>query len=344
LSYLSCLMNSSHSKPQFTNSTSFPISITAQTSLLAFFSILPSLSLSTSAFFTATLVASALLASTGGFLQTSTITLAPKYGSSAIAAYMSGSALSAVGVSALQVATAYTSTGIELPDMDSASWSATICFMVSATITVLTLVSYRALKSYDHDFNPLISSVDLSVEIPPSERTHLLRQRSQPSLSQTQNTLLEHDKTHYSCYFSILYAGIVTLVRQYFIIISQSFTHILTLIVPLSGYYGCHRTLGYQDRPSCLQCTALSRLQRRRSRRSGSHIRPIPFPDKQDISHHLLPLPHNIYPILPRVQRRWFVRARDRHVRCCLYTRFAAIRLDQRPLHDAVACCCFGGG
>ncbi|KAG8736021.1 hypothetical protein FRC10_009871, partial [Ceratobasidium sp. 414] len=150
-----------------------------------------------------------LLAAAGGFLQTSTITLAPKYGSGAITSYMAGSALSAVGVSLLQVATAYTSTGITLPDIDSASWSATICFMTSAMVLVLTLVLFRALGQEHYGFDRPESYKDFGVETPPSERTRLIRQRAQTP--RIQIAQLESPARYYSCSFAIFYAGIITL-------------------------------------------------------------------------------------------------------------------------------------
>lgn len=196
---------------RFTNSSSFFVLLTTLICLFGFLAILPFLSLSASAFFGVTLLTSGLLASAGGFLQTSTIALAPKYGPTAITAYMAGSALSAVGVSALQVVTAYTSSSIELPDLDSASWSATICFIISAMILVLTLVSYRALKPKE-GLARFKSPQDLCIEIPPSERTRLLPPCSQPSPPQMpQNVQIESPDTHYSRDFAIFYAGIITL-------------------------------------------------------------------------------------------------------------------------------------
>ncbi|KAG8697097.1 hypothetical protein FRC08_006736 [Ceratobasidium sp. 394] len=198
---------------RFTRPSSFSISIIILISLFAFLAVIPFLVFSPPVFFAVALSTSSLLAAAGGFLQTSTITLAPRYGSGAIASYMAGSALSAVGVSVLQVATAYTSTGITLPDIDSASWSATICFMTSAMVLALTLVSFRALGRENDGFGGPGSYKDFDVGTPPSERTRLLRSRSQLLLRtpRIQTAELEYPATYFGCSFAIFYAGIVTL-------------------------------------------------------------------------------------------------------------------------------------
>ncbi|QRV82020.1 Nucleoside transporter [Ceratobasidium sp. AG-Ba] len=103
---------------------------------------------------------------------------------------MSGSALSAVGISILQVAAAYTSTSITLPGLDSASWNATICFSISALVLVLTLVLYSALRSDDHTvLDQKKNFKDFDVEELPSE---------QP-------------RSMYGCNFSVFYTAVVTL-------------------------------------------------------------------------------------------------------------------------------------
>ncbi|KAG9123265.1 hypothetical protein FRC07_015172 [Ceratobasidium sp. 392] len=198
---------------RFAHPSSFSISISALICLFAFLAVTPYITFTPTAFFAVTLFTSGLLTTAGGFLQTSTITLAPKYGSGAIASYMAGSALSAVGVSVLQVVTAYTSTGITLPDIDSASWSATICFMTSAMILLLTLVLFQAVGVESYRFNRFDSYKDLGIETPPSEQTHLLRRRSQSALRtpQTQTTRTNSPTTYYSCNFAIFYVGIITL-------------------------------------------------------------------------------------------------------------------------------------
>ncbi|KAG8762659.1 hypothetical protein FRC12_008932 [Ceratobasidium sp. 428] len=198
---------------RFTRPSSFSISILILIWLFAFLAIIPYLTFSPPAFFTVALSTSSLLAAAAGFLQTSTITLAPKYGSGAITSYMAGSALSAVGVSVLQVATAYTSAGITFPDIDSASWSATICFMTSTMILVLTLVSFRALGIENSQFDEPKTYKGFEIEEPPSERTQLLRRRSQSVLRtpQDQITQMGSPSTYDSCNFAIFYAGIITL-------------------------------------------------------------------------------------------------------------------------------------
>ncbi|KAF8595515.1 hypothetical protein BDV93DRAFT_514915 [Ceratobasidium sp. AG-I] len=151
---------------RITGPPSFVISLSALTFLFAFLSIIPFLTLSPPAFFAIALVISALTAAAGGSLQTSTVTLAPRYGPGAIASYMAGSALSAVGVSALQLVTASTSTSIELPNMGSASWSATICFAVSAILLALTLVFYRAMVATNRKYEPFGDTKDICDSLP----------------------------------------------------------------------------------------------------------------------------------------------------------------------------------
>lgn len=157
---------------------------------------------------------SALTAAASGFLQTSTVTLAPRYGPGAIASYMAGSALSAVGVSVLQLVTASTSTSIELPNMGSASWSATICFAVSAILLVLTLISYRAMVATDRRQEPFDDTKDTCIESPIiSEHTRLLGQPSHLPLPPVpQLNIMEDPGARYGYDFSVFYAGVITLV------------------------------------------------------------------------------------------------------------------------------------
>lgn len=198
---------------RLTGPSSFVISLSILIALFMFLSTVPAITLSPPVFFAVALLTSGLSAAAGGFLQTSTITLAPRYGSGAIAAYMAGSALSAVGVSALQLVTASTSISIELPEMGSASWSAAICFATSAMLLVLTLISYRAMVATDREYRSFDDTKDLGSPAPIlSERTRLLRQPSHTSLLQTrQPTRTEDSRTHYSHSFAVFYAGVVTL-------------------------------------------------------------------------------------------------------------------------------------
>jgi hypothetical protein len=177
-----------------------------------------------------------MLSSAGGFLATSTITLAPKYGPSAITSYAVGSALSAVGVSVLQVFTAYTSAGFELPNIDSTSWSATICFTAATLLLLLTLIFYRVLTEGDSAvrYHDLMDST----YFPASERTRLLESSLEPiSQSPLHISASQNHETQFGCNFAIFYAGVVTLVCLFLHLIKLLITH---PIPNLGGFSGSH--------------------------------------------------------------------------------------------------------
>ncbi|QRW15810.1 Nucleoside transporter [Rhizoctonia solani] len=130
------------------------------TLLLTFLAITPRLSLSPRAFFAVVLTNGALLATSGSWFQTSVVALASVFGPDAIAAYMTGGALVAVGVSLLKLATAYTSLKHEYPggyapdyslripndliDLDAAT-SSIIYFSVAAAFIGSGIVAYAYL-------------------------------------------------------------------------------------------------------------------------------------------------------------------------------------------------------
>lgn len=179
--------------------------------LFGLLAVIPFFDLPAAIFFTAIISISVVLSSTAGFLQTFTIALAPKYGSSAITSYMAGSALCAIGVSALQVFTAYTSTGVERSDLDSASRSAMVCFATAAMASVLTLISFHVLVGGVHDFR--CYDHEDSVNQLASERTRLITSNIEPASRSSPNvTTLRNYRTHFRCNFAIFYSGVVTLV------------------------------------------------------------------------------------------------------------------------------------
>jgi hypothetical protein len=183
--------------------------------VFGFLTIIPFFDIPVAAFFGTVISASGLLAVAGGLLQTATISLAPVYGPSAITYYMAGSALSAVGVSALQVFTAYTSDSIELPSIDSPSWSATICYATSTVLVVLSLVSFHLLATNSSDLKS-VDSKDYR-DLPISERTRLLEPTFDSPLPVPQKTdsAQSFNDWRFGRNFAIFYAGIVTLVRHF---------------------------------------------------------------------------------------------------------------------------------
>ncbi|CAE6451612.1 unnamed protein product [Rhizoctonia solani] len=87
----------------------------ANTLLVTFLAITPRLSFSPGAFFAFVLANGALQAASGAWFQTSIVALASVFGPGAIASYMTGGALVAVGVSLLKLATAHASLVPEYP-------------------------------------------------------------------------------------------------------------------------------------------------------------------------------------------------------------------------------------
>ncbi|CAE6406283.1 unnamed protein product [Rhizoctonia solani] len=179
--------------------------------VFGFLAIIPFFDIPAAAFFGTVISASGLLAVAGGFLQTATITLAPVYGPSAITYYMAGSALSAVGVSALQVFTAYASKNIELPNIDSPSWSATICYATSTLLVTLSSVTFYVLSTNTSDLKSA-NSKDYT-DLPISESTRLLDSTFDPPLPipRKNDSTQSFNDWRLGRNFAIFYAGIVTL-------------------------------------------------------------------------------------------------------------------------------------
>ncbi|KAH7345654.1 nucleoside transporter-domain-containing protein [Rhizoctonia solani] len=196
---------------QFIGPLTCTFSMASLALLFGFLAVVPFFELPATTFFVAIISASIMLAAAGGLLQTATITFAPVYGPSAIAYYMAGSALSAVGVSALQVFTASTSNPIELPSVDSSSWSATVCYATSTLLVTLALISFHLLTITSPEFN-LDNDKGYS-DLPISETTRLLESAInsplppplQPSRAKSDN------RWRFGCNFAIFYAGVVTL-------------------------------------------------------------------------------------------------------------------------------------
>ncbi|KAF8699926.1 Nucleoside transporter, partial [Rhizoctonia solani] len=178
--------------------------------VFGFLAVVPFLDVPVVSFFGAVIVASGLLAVAGGFLQTATMTLAPVYGPSAITYYMSGCALSAVGVSALQVFAAYTSNNIELPNMDSPSWSATVCYATSVLLVTISLISFHILTTNTPELK-LSSSKDYS-DLPVSENTRLIECPVDPTTISRKTSATEtFTKSGFGRNFAVFFAGIITL-------------------------------------------------------------------------------------------------------------------------------------
>ncbi|KAF8755373.1 Nucleoside transporter [Rhizoctonia solani] len=174
--------------------------------VFGFLAVVPFLDVPVVSFFGAVIVASGLLAVAGGFLQTATMTLAPVYGPSAITYYMSGCALSAVGVSALQVFTAYTSNNIELPNMDSPSWSATVCYATSVLLVTISLISFHILATNTPELK-LSSSKDYS-GLPVSENTRLIECPVDPTaISRKTRATETFTRSGFGRNFAVFFAG-----------------------------------------------------------------------------------------------------------------------------------------
>ncbi|KAF8759712.1 Nucleoside transporter [Rhizoctonia solani] len=151
------------------------------------------------AFFAVVLTNGALLATSGSWFQTSVVALASVFGPDAIAAYMTGGALVAVGVSLLKLATAYTSLKHEYPggyapdyslripndliDLDAAT-SSIIYFSVAAAFIGSGIVAYAYLHPkipHDVQKEPPQPEVDNSdSESIPTEVDYLLGRVSTP--------------------------------------------------------------------------------------------------------------------------------------------------------------------
>lgn len=181
----------------------------ALTSLFGFLAIIPFLELSPIHFFITIILTCSVLASSCGLLQTSTVALAPRYGTSSITSYMAGSALSAVGVSVLQVFTAYTSTGLDLPGMGSATWSAVVCFATAALLCLATLVAYRVLIGDElevgcDDFKDI-------GDVPVSEHSRLLGSSVEPAFPPPLRAPSSRHRSAFGLNFAVFYSAVVTL-------------------------------------------------------------------------------------------------------------------------------------
>lgn len=196
-------------------------SLIALATLFGFLTSIPFLELSPTLFFGAVVFICSILASWSGLLQTSIVSFAPQYGTNAITSYMSGNALSAVGVSVLQVFTAYTSTGLELPDIDSASWSAVVCFATAALLCLVTLVSYRVLTEDELEVG--CHGFKNADDIPVSEHSRLLGSSFESTFPSPSRIPTSPHRSNFGINFAAFYSAVITL---------SLFPAITTLIEP----------------------------------------------------------------------------------------------------------------
>ncbi|KAF8708987.1 Nucleoside transporter, partial [Rhizoctonia solani] len=214
------------------------------TLLLTFLAITPRLSLSPRAFFAVALTNGALLATSGSWFQTSVVALASVFGPDAIAAYMTGGALVAVGVSLLKLATAYTSLKHEYPggyapdyslripndliDLDAAT-SSIIYFSVAAAFIGFGIVAYAYLHPkipHDVQKEPPQPEVDNSdSESIPTEVDYLLGRVSTPiQMSSASIWIVIRKNAYYN--IAVFYVFVVTLAM---------FPAITTSILPINS-------------------------------------------------------------------------------------------------------------
>ncbi|KAG8687184.1 hypothetical protein FRC11_007635, partial [Ceratobasidium sp. 423] len=121
--------------------------LVANTLLVTFLAITPRLSLSPGVFFAVVLANGALQAAFGAWFQTSIVALASVFGPDAIASYMTGGGLVAVGVSLLKLATVHTSLvseypGSDMPDLTLRTYSASTLGSVNNTDTTTSSIIY----------------------------------------------------------------------------------------------------------------------------------------------------------------------------------------------------------
>ncbi|KEP55744.1 equilibrative nucleoside transporter [Rhizoctonia solani 123E] len=168
------------------------------TLLIAFLAIIPRLSLSPTAFFAVILANGALQAASGSWFKIAVAALASVFGPDAIAAFMTGGALVAVGVSLLKLVTAHASLASEYPgaykphlalgvhplnllnspsDADRTA-STIIYFSVSAALIGSGIVAYAYLyPQIPHDVRKELSQPEdehSDIESTPTEVDYLL--------------------------------------------------------------------------------------------------------------------------------------------------------------------------
>ncbi|CAE6464149.1 unnamed protein product [Rhizoctonia solani] len=210
----------------------FPL--VSNTLLITFLAILPRLPLPPGALFAVVLTNGALQAVSGSWFKIAVAALASVFGPDAIAAFMTGSALVAVGVSLLKLATVYTSLRSEYPgvftldlistihlatlsgspsDTDTVT-STVIYFSVSASLVGSGIVAYAYLyPKIPHDVRkerPQPEDDHSDTESVPTEVDYLLGRVSTPTpISSASIWIVARKNAYYN--FSVFYVFVVTL-------------------------------------------------------------------------------------------------------------------------------------
>jgi equilibrative nucleoside transporter 1/2/3 len=199
--------------------------------LITFLAITPRLSLSPGIFFAIVLTNGALQATSGAWFQTSVVALASVFGPDAIAAYMTGGALVAVGVSMLKLVTVHTSLnsgdsesyGPELsmnpfdnPSVLDAGTSSVIYFSIAAAFIGSGIVAYAYLHPkipQEAQKEPPRLEVDNSdTESLPTEVDYLLGRVSTPiQMSNASIWIVARKNAYYN--IAVFYVFVVTMVR-----------------------------------------------------------------------------------------------------------------------------------
>ncbi|CEL59314.1 Equilibrative nucleoside transporter 2 OS=Rattus norvegicus GN=Slc29a2 PE=2 SV=1 [Rhizoctonia solani AG-1 IB] len=197
--------------------------------LITFLAITPRLSLSPGIFFAIVLTNGALQATSGAWFQTSVVALASVFGPDAIAAYMTGGALVAVGVSMLKLVTVHTSLnsgdsesyGPELsmnpfdnPSVLDAGTSSVIYFSIAAAFIGSGIVAYAYLHPkipQEAQKEPPRLEVDNSdTESLPTEVDYLLGRVSTPiQMSNASIWIVARKNAYYN--IAVFYVFIVTM-------------------------------------------------------------------------------------------------------------------------------------
>ncbi|CAE6404465.1 unnamed protein product [Rhizoctonia solani] len=197
--------------------------------LITFLAITPRLSITPGAFFAIILTNGALQATSGAWFQTSVVALASVFGPDAIAAYMAGGALVAVGVSLLKLVTAHASLNSEYPESyrlelvsrifsnpsnSDAATSSTIYFSIAAAFIGCGIAAYVYLHPkipHDARKEPSRLEVDNSdTESIPTEVDYLLGRVSTPiQISNASIWIVARKNAYYN--IAVFYVFVVTL-------------------------------------------------------------------------------------------------------------------------------------
>lgn len=209
--------------------------LVCNTFLVIFLAFTPYLVFSPGSFFSVALLDGALQAALGSYLQTSVVALASAFGPNAIAAYMTGGALVAVGVSLLKLFTIYTHPGPRdndpLPPLllrtllelhgGNAARGATTYFCIAAAFISSGVAAYAYLHGkIPHDTfkedmpEPEEGSVGGSE---PSEVDYLLGRFSHTPIPISGTSIWIVARKNASYNFAVFYVFVVTLVSTTFL-------------------------------------------------------------------------------------------------------------------------------